>query len=102
MNRIFVDTSAWMAIVDSHDVNHRLAVTFQSELAGASVLIVTDYILDELYTLVLMDLGYRTAVEIKQKLDKMAEARILEIVWVDQTLSIDGWTVFERFNRDKQ
>ena len=102
MNRIFVDTSAWMAIVDSDDINHRPAVTFQGDLAESSVLIVTNYILDELYTLVLMDLGYRKAVEIKQKLEAMAEARILEVVWVDQILNAAGWTVFERFNRDKQ
>ncbi len=102
MNPIFVDTSAWMAIVDSGDVNHRPALSFQRELPDTSQLIVTNYILDELYTLVLMDLGYRKAVDIKQKLDTMVEAGILQVVWVDQMVSTAGWSVFERFNRDKQ
>ena len=60
------------------------------------------YILDELWTLVLMDLGYQKAVEIKQKLDALAAAKLLEVVWVDQVSSDEGWAVFERFNRDKQ
>jgi len=102
MNPIFVDTSAWMAIVDSGDVNHRPALSFQSELPDTSHLIVANYILDELYTLVLIDLGYRNALDIKEKLDRMAEARILQVVWVDPTVSTAGWSVFERFNRDKQ
>ena len=102
MNGIFVDTSAWMAIVDSSDVNHGPALAFQRELANTSQLIVTNYILDELYTLVLIDLGYHKAVDIKEKLDRMGEAGILQVVWVDQTLDTAGWSVFERFNRDKQ
>lgn len=101
MRELFVDTSAWMAILDSGDVNHRPALTFQRQIAGADLLIVTNYILDELYTLVMMDLGYLKAIEIKHKLDALAAAKILELVWVDQVLSDAGWAIFERFNRDK-
>lgn len=101
MKELFVDTSAWMAILDSGDVGHRRAVSFQGEIAGTCSLIVTNYILDELYTLVLMDLGHLKAVEIKHKLDALAAAKILEVVWVDRGLSDAGWTIFERFNRDK-
>jgi predicted nucleic acid-binding protein len=41
MNRIFVDTGAWDAIVDSADVNHELALLFQNEIAGRYKLVVT-------------------------------------------------------------
>ena len=62
VKELFVDTSTWMAIADANDVNHPAAVAFQSQMSGPRRLIVTNYILDELYTLILMDLGYRQAV----------------------------------------
>ena len=102
MKELFVDTSAWVAIVDAGDVNHQAAVTFQDRIAGTCRLVVTNYILDELFTLILMDLGYRQAVHIKNKLDQLRAAQILHVVWVDEAGAEEAWTVFERFNRDKE
>ncbi len=91
-----------MAIVDAGDVNHSAALAYQGEFIGTIGLIVTNYILDELYTLTLMDLGYRYAVEVKQKLDRLSDDSLLDIVWVDKALADEGWNVFERFNQDKK
>lgn len=102
MKELFVDTSAWMAIVDAGDVNHEPSVAFQHEIGGTCRLIVTNYILDELFTLVLMDLGHQKAVEIKSKLDELEAGDVMEVVWVDRKLADRGWAAFERFNRDKQ
>lgn len=51
MRQIFVDTSAWDAIADSGDPNHDVALLFRDAIAGQYHLVVTNYILDELYTL---------------------------------------------------
>lgn len=102
MKRLFVDTSAWMAIVDSRDANHHAAVAYQDDIAGTCGLIVTNYILDELLTLNLMDLGYRYAADVKRKLDRLGDDGLLEVVWVDKPLADESWKVFERFNQDKR
>jgi len=102
VNQLFVDTSAWMAIVDAGDTNHAMAVAYQEEIAGTCGLVVTNYILDELFTLTLMDLGYRHAVDVKQKLDRLNDHGLLEVVWIDKPLADEGWKVFERYNQDKQ
>lgn len=91
-----------MAIVDAGDANHAGAVAYQDEIAGTCGLLVTNYILDELFTLTLMDLGYRYAVDVKKKLDRLGHDGLLEIAWVDTALADEGWNVFERFNQDKQ
>lgn len=88
-----------MAIVDTSDVNHSAALAYQGEIIGTCRLVVTSYILDELYTLTLMDLGYRHVVEVKQKLDRLSDDSLLDIAWVDKALADEGWNVFERFNR---
>jgi len=50
---IFVDSSAWLAISDVRDGNHRAAIAFHSELVTGTAgrLITSDYILDETLTL---------------------------------------------------
>jgi predicted nucleic acid-binding protein len=102
MRQILVDTSAWDAIADSGDPNHDVALLFRDEIAGQCQLVVTNYILDELYTLLLMNVGYRRAVDFKTKLDILVEESVLEVVWVSEDIASEAWTVFERFNVDKQ
>ena len=58
IRRLFVDTSAWDALADAGDPHHGTALLFRDEIAERYHLLVTNYILDELYTLLLMNLGY--------------------------------------------
>jgi len=102
MRQIFVDTSAWDAIADSGDPNHDVALLYRDEIAGQCHLVVTNYILDELYTLLLMNVGYQRAVDFKGKLDVLVEGGILEVIWVSEDIATEAWAVFQRFNVDKQ
>ena len=65
-------------------------------------MIVTNYILDELYTLLLMNIGYPRAVDFKRKLDVLIQEGVLEVVWVSKDIATEAWTVFEQFNVDKK
>lgn len=102
MKPIFVDTSAWDALADRGDPNHKAAISFRDEIAGQRRLIVTNYILDELYTLLLLNIGYQRTVDFKRKLDILARESILQVEWVSEELASEAWSVFEKFNVDKQ
>jgi len=102
MKRLFVDTSAWDALADSADSHHELAQLFQQEITGRYRLVVTNYVLDELYTLLLINVGYARAVAFKHKLDLLVHHKILEVIWVSEALAAEAWEIFERFNADKQ
>jgi len=102
MRHIFVDTRAWDAIADGGDPNHDVALLFRDEIAGQWRLVVTNYILDELYTLLLMNVGYQRAVDFKRNLDILMRERILQVVWVSEDVANEAWAVFERFNVDKR
>lgn len=58
MRRIFVDTGAWDAVADKGDRNHDNALRFRDEIVGKYSLVTTNYVLDELYTLLLLNIGY--------------------------------------------
>jgi predicted nucleic acid-binding protein len=101
MRRIFVDTSAWDAIADGGDPNHELALLFRDEIVGQCSLITSNYVLDELYTLLLLNIGHRRTLEFKEQLDVLLGENVLDVVWVSLDVATAAWDVFEQFNTDK-
>lgn len=101
MRQVFVDTSAWDALADSRDARHDPALVFRQEIAGRAQLVVTNYILDELYTLLLLNIGYQSAVNFKGKLDTLAKEGVMSVVWATEAIAQEAWEVFKRFNVDK-
>ena len=101
VRRLFVDTSAWDALADSGDPHHETALLFRNDIAGNCKLLVTNYIFDELYTLLLMNLGYQQTIHFKRQLEMLIENNLLQVVWVSKELETEAWTIFEQFNADK-
>ncbi|MBI1927041.1 PIN domain-containing protein [Candidatus Poribacteria bacterium] len=102
MKEIFVDTSAWAAIEDAHDANHEIALKFKDEIAGKRRLVTSSSVLDETYTLLLLNIGYTRTVNFKRNIDIMAASGILIVVHTSEAIEKAAWTVFERFNVDKK
>jgi len=63
---IFVDTSAWYAILDKTDSDHVSAVGFKESLNHSMV--TTNYVADEIITLTKARLGYMNAMRLEKKL----------------------------------
>lgn len=77
---IFVDTSAHFAIANAKDLDHKVANEFLKELAQDEVtLLITNFIIDETYTLMLRKLGREKAIGYIEALHKSTEiVRVLE------------------------
>jgi predicted nucleic acid-binding protein len=103
MGPMFVDTSAWDAIEDSGDRHHATALRFKEELAQQRTrLYVTNFVLDECYTLLLSNIGYTRTVAFKRTIDLMRASGILIVVHVSEEIEQAAWAVFERFKQDKR
>jgi len=99
---IFVDTGAWIAIEDSKDVHHKKAMDFKNKiLVSRSRLITTNYVLDETYTLMLMNTGYAKTIAFKHKLDQFIHSNLLIVYYINMETEKYSWEVFKQFNRDK-
>jgi predicted nucleic acid-binding protein len=60
--RVFVDTSAWYAVADSHDANHEVATRVFTGLIGERArLLTTNHVISETYTLLRVRLGGEAA-----------------------------------------
>ena len=91
----FVDTSAWFAAFVPNDPDHAAAVNWLTE--NSHPLLTTDYVLDELLTLLKIRREFARAVFVGESL--LAED-IARLEWVTRADVQAAWQVFYRF-RDK-
>lgn len=93
---IFVDTSAWFAAFVPNDPDHHRAVEWLS--TNVESLLTTDYVLDELLTLLRVCGEYERALVAGDSLLKQESA---SLAWITPADVISAWVVFSQY-RDKQ
>ena len=86
MNRVFVDTSAILALLVEGDRAHRAAVdAFDILSKRAASLVTTSYVLVETYALVSRRLGLQAMASFREEF-----APLLEVIWVAAPLHERG------------
>ncbi len=94
MKRIFADTSGFVALFYDKDKNHALAVHILKQLKETNtVMLTTDYILDECITGIMSNVGHKAAVRAGEY---VFNSNIIDIVWLDQSLKMRAWDYFKR------
>ena len=89
---IFVDTSAWYAYIDRSDADHAGAVKLVKELNRP--LITSNYILDEILTLVKVRIGSHIAINLGRKLWNQEVATLVRITERDE---LRAWEIFTQY-----
>jgi predicted nucleic acid-binding protein len=75
---VFVDTSAWVALADNDDSNHKkAAAVYPSLLQNQKSLMTSNLVIAETYVLLLNELGHRAAIHFLEKIK--ASPRIVRI-----------------------
>lgn len=92
---VLVDTSAFFALQNAGNVHeHRLVKTAAEQLeADSALLVTTDYILDETYSLLRLVLGHKVAVAFGREIQRGQ----IQIVQIDPTIQQAAWRIFERY-----
>jgi len=90
---LFADTSGWYALVDESDPDHPRARDWFKQ--NRLPLITTDYILDEVLTLIRTSLGHRKAVEFGEKL---LASRLAQLISVTKEDKERAWAIFQRYD----
>lgn len=92
MNRIFVDTSAWYALVDKKDPEHSKAKIFFKE--NKIPLLTTNFVFDEIVTLIRFRLGLNCAKDFGLKLKNSSFVNIITIEGIDED---NAWKIFTKY-----
>lgn len=97
--RTFVDTSAWVAIVDDSDKYHSEAKSHYLQLLKKKTnLLTSNYVLAETYTWLRYRVGHRYTVRFHKMATSAEKLRTLEILWVDRALTDAAWEIFEKYS----
>ncbi len=97
MKRIFVDTSALVAMEDESDEHHREAVRFRDEVfvKGNYAPFTTMYVVDETLTLVRRRVSVPASIAISRKI---RESRILRVMSVSRDTEEKALDMFEQYD----
>lgn len=99
---IFVDTSAFIAIVNEKDNNHAAAIQFLDEIKNGNIrirkIITSDYIVDETLTRIRYSVGHKEAVEWGK--DILA-SKVIEKIEIEGELFRSAWELFRTYDDKK-
>jgi predicted nucleic acid-binding protein len=93
---VFVDTGAFFAIENERDRHHAQALVTRDELmSGGERLVTSDYVLDEVYTLIRMRVGHRASVDFGESIQSSRFFRIEPVTTADFDVA---WRIFKRYD----
>ena len=96
---IFIHTSAFLALENRKDEYHKPALIFRdSLLKSKEPLLTSDYVLDEIYTIIRLRAGHTIAVEFGEMIQATG---LVEIKYLPKEILREAWHIFKSFS-DKQ
>ena len=95
MQRVFVDTSAFIALLDPHDDCHDQAVHIEQALSRqAARLVTTNFVLDETYTGLRGKIQHTAIIRFR---DSVQQSRRLTVVRITEAIEDQAWEIFARY-----
>lgn len=92
---IFVDSSAWIALLNARDQHHDEAKTIFDSLPQRRMrIITTDYVIDETITRLRYDSSHSEAVKFLNFIDSIEQQGLLTIVSIDSSLFQEARRLF--------
>lgn len=98
MEKVFVDTSGWVALFVENDKNHKNAVSIFEEIKRSKILIYTsDYCIDETITTILARGSHKQSVLAGEAI---FTSKIIKIVHVCPDYLQSAWELYQKY-KDK-
>lgn len=95
--RLFLDTSALVALEDIDDRNHSTAIEYREKIQrGETIfrrLYISNYVLDEVLTILRLRCGHRAAVAFRET---MESSKAVTVLWIDEVTENKGWQIFKK------
>lgn len=96
---IFVDTGAWIALLNRRDQHHQEAATvYRSLQQQRSRLLTTDYVLDETITRLRYDTTHALAVIFLGRIELLVETGVLTLVEIDKDVFEKAVALFRQYD----
>ena len=101
IRRVFIDTSAWIDLMNSNERHHLAAVTFHKSLAPMTLRITSWGMVSETYTWIRYHIGEREASRWLDVKDAMENQGFLQIIYPDPQMEAGVRKVIGRYYDQK-
>lgn len=98
IKRVFIDTSAWIDLMNSNEHNHIAAVNFHKSLSPMTLRITTWGIVSETYTWIRYHIGYQEASKWLTMKDSLEDQGFLQVICPDHQMEIGVRKIINRFH----
>lgn len=99
---IFIDTSAFLALVNDKDKNHIAAKQFLEDIKKGKIrikkIITSEYIIDETLTRIRYSVGHKEAVEWG---GDILASKVIEKTGIDKEIFGSAWDIFQTYEDKK-
>ena len=96
---IFVDTGAWIAILNRRDQHHQEASAIYRNLQRQQIrLLTTDYVFDETVTRLRYDATHALAVMFLDRMDLLVETGVLTVVEINKDVFEKAKALFRQYD----
>lgn len=96
MARIFVDSGAWIALVNERErVHPRARAYLHAVIERHEQFLTTNYVVQEAATKLRYDAGLAAAVALRKALDGLD--KVLRVTWIDARLEREGSEIMEKY-----
>ena len=96
---IFVDTGAWIAILNPNDQHYREAIPIYRDLQQQKTrFLTTDYVIDETVTRLRYDTSHSIAVMFLNRTERLVEENILTVIEIDNRVFRDAKALFRQYD----
>ena len=98
MRRVFIDTSAYVALTDRSDQFYTAAGESLQRLLNLHLpQVTTNLVLAETYTRIRRKLGHAAAVRFGEGIQRLVGTPTFRVVYVDVSLDEEAWGIFARY-----
>ncbi len=95
--KVFIDTSAFYALTSQNDKYHRKAKALFKKILATHQPVTTSYVVVETLALLQNRGGHSTA---SHFIDSLNEGKWIDILWVTETIHLEGCALFAENDRD--
>ena len=96
---IFVDTGAWIAILNWRDQHHQEVVAMYNKLQQQQTrLLTTDYVIDETVTRLRYDANHSLAVMFFNRIELFMETGVLTVAEIDKNIFEKAKALFRQYD----
>ena len=99
MSQVFVDTWAWVALVDKRDQDHARAQSINQTLIDQEYeFVTTNAVFGEAVTMLRYRVSHAAAIKFRQILDQLVEGGLLTLIRATDVYEKNAWDIFEKYS----